>query len=535
MKKLLFFLCLGSSLCVHAQTSTLKVLIDSLPGEGYDIIESFNNKLYNLPFSQGGKVNEVNTTTGAFTHVATLPALSSTQSYATYSGNFVFLKGKTVAAIANSSSGPTYHIAAGLSTVDTLLKDHIAFSSIAAVDTTVFILSTPNGLTAQRLYASNLIDPIVLLDSNVHNNGGADDQIMQCQSQKRMYYVIRNASNKDYILKSSNGSSKLIIETLSNFAAGYGFSLLGEIGSDMYYTSYHRGAAKDTTWIKKSDVNGVITVVDTILRTSSFPGNGGLVLNGNKLIIPFYGRVIVYDLSSKGKEDLFIGKNVRTYNWSQDFVAKTHFYANASGSTDTTYISDGTVLGTQKYNTATGDPLDARFETYSDYQSLGNKAIICDEYPISNKADELYIGNATNASLYKLFADRKSYPSHFEKVDGALFFTIRENAKKIKLMKLEGCDLPVANPLGVKNERQIQLDKLSIYPNPNNGVFTVDIRHLSGNENIEVFNVFGQLVYSQKAVNTGTSIDISNQASGLYFVRITNDGLLIATQKMIRQ
>lgn len=535
MRKILFFLCLGYSMGIQAQTSTLNVLVDSLPNDGYDIIESFSNKLYNLPFSQGGKVNEVNTTTGAFTHVATLPALGPAESYVTYSGNFAFLKGKTVAAIANSTSGPTYHIAAGLSSVDTLLKNHMAFSTIVTVDTTVFILSTPNGLTAQRLYATNLIDPIVLLDTNVHNNGGADDQMMPCHSQKRMYYVIRNAASTDYILKSSNGSSKLTIETLNNFAAGYGFSLLGEIGSDMYYTSYHRSASKDTTWIKKCDVNGVITVVDTILRSSSFPGNGGLVLNANKLIIPFYGRIVVYDVSTRVKEDLFIGKNVRTYNWSQDFVAKTHFYANASGSTDTTYISDGTVLGTQKYNTATGDPLDARFETYSDYQSLGNKAIICDEYPISAKADELYIGNATSASMYRLFSDRKSYPSHFEKVDGALFFTIRDNAKKIKLMKLVGCDLPKVNPLGIGDEMLNDLNKYSIYPNPNNGVFTVEITQLSGSKFIEVVNVLGQLVYSQAAVNKSTSINISNQVSGVYFVKMVSDGQLMATQKIIKQ
>lgn len=535
MKKLLLFFGLTISVGVQAQTSTLKVLIDSLPNEGWDIIESFDNKLYTLPAHIGGKVSEVNTSTGTLTHVATLPALGTSQNYATYSGNFVFLKGKTVATIFNSAGGQTYHIAAGLSTVDTLLKDHMAFSPILTIDTTVYILSRPNSATANRLYATNLVDPIVLLDTNVHNNGGADDQIMQCHSQKRMYYVIRNAANTDYILKSTNGSSKTTIETLSNFATGYGFSLIGEIGADMYFTSYHRGASKDTTWIKRCDASGVVTIVDTILRSSSFPNNGGLVMNGNKLIIHFYGRIVVYDLTAKTKEDLFIGKNVRTYNWTQDFVAKTHFYANASGSTDTTYISDGTVAGTLKYNTATGDPLDARFETYSTYQTLGNKAIICDEYPISNKADELYVGNATNAAMYKLFADRKSYPSHFEKLDGALFFTILDNGKKIKLMKLEGCDLPTTNPLSIKNEMHSIASNFEIYPNPSTGVFTIETSFLNSNNSIEVFNILGQLVYSQTAVSTNTLVDISNQSRGVYFVKILSEGQLVFTQKIVKQ
>lgn len=535
MKKFLLFLGLASSVNVQAQTSNLKVLVDSLPNGGYDIIESFGGKLYNLPFHIGGKVSEINTTTGVATHVATLPTLGTSYEYVTYSGNFVFLKGKTVAAINNSAGSNNYHIAAGLSKVDTLLKNHMAFSPILIVDTTVYILTKPNGATANRLYATNLIDPIVMLDTNVHNNGGANDQIMKCNSQKRMYYVLRNPANTDYILKSTNGSTKITIETLSNFATGYGFSLLGEIGTDMYFTSYHRNTTMDTTWIKKCDVNGVVTVVDTILRKSSFPSNGGLVMSSNKLIIPFYNRIVVYDIAAKTKEDLFVGKSVRTYNWTQDFVAKTHFYANASGSTDTTYISDGTVAGTIKYGTATGQPLDARFETYDVYQSSGNKAIVCDEYPVSNKADELYVGNATDATMYKLFADRKSFPSHFEKVDGALFFTIIDNGKKVKLMKLEGCDLPTTNPLGIKNTMQNGVSEYAIYPSPNNGIFTIETSLVSNNNSIEVFNIFGQLVYRQTAIAASTLVDISNQASGVYFVKITSEGQHIATQKIMKQ
>lgn len=536
MKKSLLLLGLAASINVQAQTSTLKVLIDSLPNEGYDIIESFGGKLYNLPFYKEGKVLEVNTSTGATIHVATLPVLGATQSYVTYSGNFVFLRGKTIAAIGNSTTGgDTYHIAAGLSTVDTLLKNHMAFSPILNVDTTVFILSTPNGLTAQRLYATNLVDPILLIDTNVHNNGGIDDQIKQCHSQKRMYYVVRNAANTSYILKSTNGSTKITIETLNNFASGYGFSLIGEIGADMYFTTYHRSASKDTTWIKKCDVNGVVTVVDTILRGSSFPSFGGLVLNANKLIIPFYGRIVVYDVAAKTKEDLFVGKSVRTYNLTQDFVAKTHFYINASASTDTTYISDGTVAGTIKYGTVAGEPLDARFETYDVYQSLGNKAIICDEFPVSNRAGELYVGNASNAALYKLYADKKSNPSHFEKLDGALFFTILDNAKKVKLMKMEGCDLPITNPLGIKIEIRNSASEFAIYPNPNKGVFAVQTSQASKHNLIEVYSIFGQLISRQSAMGTSTLVDISNQSSGVYFIKIISDGQLVGAQKIVKQ
>jgi hypothetical protein len=536
MKKLLFFLSLATTLGVQAQTSTLKVLIDSLPNGGYGIIESFNGKLYTLPAYQGGTISEINTTTGVLTNVATLPALGSLQEYATYSGNFVFLKGKTVASIFNSTTGgETYHIAAGIASVDTLLKNHSAFCSILNVDTMVYILSKPNGLTVQRLYATNLAGPISLIDSNINNNGGANNQLMKATTQKKMYYVIRNAANTDYILKYSNGITKTTLETLTNFAAGYGFSLLGEVGSDMYYTTYHRNTTMDTTWVKKCDNTGVITIVDTILRKSSFPTNSGLVMNANKLIIPFTNRIVVYDLTTKSKEDILPGKVATTYNWSQDYVAKTHFYFNIPASTDSTYISDGTAAGTIPYKTNLSNEIGARFETYGDYQLLGNKAIICDEYPIANRTDELYIGNATNAAMYKLYADRKSYPSHFEKVDGALFFTIRDNTNKVKLMKLEGCDLPTSNPLGIKNDFQSDANKYTIYPNPNNGIFIIEQSVSNAPTIIEISNILGQMIFSRSAEESKTFVDISNQSSGVYFLKILQSGELIGTQKLLKQ
>lgn len=519
-KKSLLFLALVCSIFAQAQSSTMKVLVDSLPNGGYGIIESFNGKLYTLPAYQGGTISEINTTTGVLTNVATLPALGSFQEYATASGNFVFLKGKTVASISNSTTGgETYHIAAGIASVDTLLKNHSAFCSILNVDTMVYILSTPNGLTARRLYATNLASPISLLDSNIHNNGGANDQLMKATTQKKMYYVIRNAANTDYVLKHSNGITKTTLETLTNFATGYGFSLLGEVGSDMYYTTYHRNAVMDTTWVKKCDNTGVITIVDTILRKGSFPSNSGLVMNANKLIIPFTNRIVVFDLTTKSREDILPGKVARTYNWSQDYVAKTHFYFNIPASTDSTYISDGTVAGTIKYNTISGAPLGARFETYNDYQTLGNKAIICDEFPLVNKDDELYVGNTSNAVQYKIFPSAKSYPSHFEKVDGTVFFTIHDAAyKKITLIKLDGCDTPTTNPLEIKESLKNHKIVSTIFPNPSNGIFNIDTK--AELETVSIYNILGAQVFVNNQKSTLRKIDLSDKASGFYFIKM---------------
>lgn len=525
MKKLLLFLSLATAGAVQAQTSTLTVLVDSLPYAGFDIIESFNNKLYTFPFSIGGRVNEVNTTTGALTHVATLPALTGSDEYRTYSGNFVFVNGKTVASIFNSGGGNTYHIAAGLSTVDTLLKNHYAFSPIKIVDTMVYINTQPTGLSAPRLYATNLVDPISIIDTNVLG-------LREANSQKRLYYQIFNAAGTEIILKSTNGSSKNTIETLTGYSGSYGTYWLGEIGSEMFYTTYHRSTTSDTTWIKKCDASGLITVIDTIIRKSSYATNDGTIMNGNKLIIPFLSRVVVYDLTTKTKEDLLVGSFINAYSWPQDNVAKTHFYAvKTSGSTDTTFISDGTAAGTLQYNTTTGKPFKADFENYEISQSLGNKAIICDEYPIANIENELHIGDAANMSLYKLSATSKSYPSHFEKVDGSVFFTIHDASYlKITLMKLEGCDLPITNPLAIKETATSSTIVSTIFPNPSTGHFTIDTK--ANLQSVAVYNLLGAIVYFNNQKTTLTEIDLSSQASGIYFLKLTDNNGASSIQKI---
>jgi Secretion system C-terminal sorting domain len=553
MKKITTFCFLVYTAVTIAQTSTLTKLVDSLatPG-GYDIIESFNNKLYSLPFSNGGNVNEINVTTGTLTHVATLPALSFTSSlqYSTYSGNFIFLKGKTVAAISSTSGGNTYHIAAGLGTVDTLLKNHQAFSSMFNLDTMVYILTPKKNLSSNRLYVTNLVNPITMIDTNVFNNGGANEQIKKALGQKKIYYVTLNANNTQPSLKVSNGITKQILETLPNWNA-YNFSLIGEINNEMYYTVYHRSPPNnDTTWIKKCDINGVISVVDTILR-KAFASDNGLVMGNNKLLIPFKNElspynnsVIVYDLNTHTKIDVTQNAyNVRTYNWSQDNVASTHFYYNVpnGGGIDKTYISDGSIAGTFEYKTNLNAIFSANFETYSTYQSIGNKAAVCNEYPIANNGDELYIGGTNNASLYKLYPNRKSYPSHFEKIGSSLFFMIRDASfTKITVMKLDGCDLPINNPLTGINEVNKTQNNFLIYPNPSNGILNVKLneelvaeRSRSNDATtITITDVLGKVQLSKLITENNTQLDVSTFAKGIYFITVKT-GDKMSTQKLI--
>ena len=74
---------------------------------------------------------------------------------------------------------------------------------------------------------------------------------------------------------------------------------------------------------------------------------------------------------------------------------------------------------------------------------------------------------------------------------------------------------------------------VSIYPNPSTGLFTADLSGLSEKSTITVYDIIGNVILTKEAAsNTNQSIDLSNQANGSYFIRITNDTGVI-TKKII--
>ena len=66
-----------------------------------------------------------------------------------------------------------------------------------------------------------------------------------------------------------------------------------------------------------------------------------------------------------------------------------------------------------------------------------------------------------------------------------------------------------------------------VYPNPSKGIFNISLGDVQPTA-IDVYDLTGKIILSKSAVqssNIDTSIDLSNAASGVYFVKITADSL----------
>jgi hypothetical protein len=65
---------------------------------------------------------------------------------------------------------------------------------------------------------------------------------------------------------------------------------------------------------------------------------------------------------------------------------------------------------------------------------------------------------------------------------------------------------------------------LTVFPNPNNGEFTIQLDTKTGESNlIEVFNQFGQRIFWQQEISPENkslkAINLGEKSSGIYFVR----------------
>ncbi len=73
-----------------------------------------------------------------------------------------------------------------------------------------------------------------------------------------------------------------------------------------------------------------------------------------------------------------------------------------------------------------------------------------------------------------------------------------------------------------------------VYPNPSNGVFTLLIKGtLPEMDKIEIYNLYGEKVYTEKSKGLNTTIDLSDKARGVYFYKITSNKQVITTGKIV--
>ncbi len=86
------------------------------------------------------------------------------------------------------------------------------------------------------------------------------------------------------------------------------------------------------------------------------------------------------------------------------------------------------------------------------------------------------------------------------------------------------------------NEIKGETEEVKVYPNPNNGQFTLSLSNVNTTCNVEVYNVLGEQVYQSNINSDNTKINLSGQPNGVYLYRvISQEGNLVGEGKIVKQ
>ncbi|HSY75393.1 MAG TPA: T9SS type A sorting domain-containing protein, partial [Bacteroidia bacterium] len=87
------------------------------------------------------------------------------------------------------------------------------------------------------------------------------------------------------------------------------------------------------------------------------------------------------------------------------------------------------------------------------------------------------------------------------------------------------------------NNISITNNSISVYPNPSNGIFQLEISNeqLGIKNTVEVYNVLGEQVYNEpvQRAQDDYKIDLSFQGTGVYFYRVLSDGKFVGSGKLV--
>lgn len=85
------------------------------------------------------------------------------------------------------------------------------------------------------------------------------------------------------------------------------------------------------------------------------------------------------------------------------------------------------------------------------------------------------------------------------------------------------------------SSRDNELISYTLYPNPNNGVFTLEIEMLKNEEfDFEIINILGSKLYSDKGYSSvKKEINVSHLSGGVYILRIIENNFSLGEIKFV--
>ena len=111
--------------------------------------------------------------------------------------------------------------------------------------------------------------------------------------------------------------------------------------------------------------------------------------------------------------------------------------------------------------------------------------------------------------------------------------------KELTISLLEGENMAIEIPIVPEgftnvNDKDFAISELKVFPNPNKGEFSIDLKGKSNGSSIYVYSEAGQFIYSQKINGQGVQSIDRLFSSGKYYLEVQNDeGNIIARTSVV--
>jgi hypothetical protein len=83
-------------------------------------------------------------------------------------------------------------------------------------------------------------------------------------------------------------------------------------------------------------------------------------------------------------------------------------------------------------------------------------------------------------------------------------------------------------------QNSVSNSNINIFPNPNNGLFTIDHGQIQANSVIEIYSAYGVLIKKQAIISEKSILNLQNEANGLYFIYVISGEKAIKVSKIVK-
>ncbi len=377
--------------------------------------------------------------------------------------------------------------------------------------------------------AANGCDSLVTLDLTINHSTTGTDVITACNSYTWIDGITYTASNNTATFNiaggAANGCDSLVTLNLTINHATTGTDVITACDSYTWidgitYTASNNtatfniagGAANgcDSLVTLNLTINHSTTGTDVITACDSYTWIDGITYTASNNTATFN----IADGAANGCDSLVtLNLTINHSTTGTDVITACDSYTWING-----------ITYTASNNTATFNIAGGAANGCDSLVTLNLTITILD---LSVSINESTITSNTNGATYQWIDCSTNLPVENETNQS---FTATVNGDYAVIVTLGTCsDTSACENIIVEKIEPVSDIQFNIYPNPNNGQFKLD---LNSDATIEISDALGRIIYSKQHQSGTSVINLENEESAVYYLRVISDGK-ISVRKVV--